>query len=417
MGVRAQSQHVLNLYRCRLFSTPVFVCRGALRTSDRIVEEGVCSALQFRSPWTATPDWYENKPLRTGQEQTGMNNNSNGDKKHPNWYETTTPQGTITPDWYETTQLNTCSVNAGRVVGSTGAIGVGSPYAYYGNNENCVWEIQVPQGSFIQFTWDYFSLEGSRPWCGYDYVDISDYATGQSLTGRLCGSVIPPSVTTNSNLALVTFISDGFVTRPGFRLRFEAVPGTATPDWYETTTPPGTRTPDWYETTTPPGTRTPDWYETTTPPGTRTPDWYETTTPPGTRTPDWYETTQLNTCSVNAGRVVGSTGAIGVGSPYAYYGNNENCVWEIQVPQGSFIQFTWDYFSLEGSRPWCGYDYVDISDYATGQSLTGRLCGSVIPPSVTTNSNLALVTFISDGFVTRPGFRLRFEAVPGNAQQ
>ncbi|XP_066938622.1 deleted in malignant brain tumors 1 protein-like isoform X2 [Macrobrachium rosenbergii] len=272
----------------------------------------------------------------------------------------------ITTDWGVPTQPPyTCSVDAGRVVASSGVIGVGSLNGNYSNNEQCVWEIQVPQGYSIHFMWDYLDLEGSSPQCPFDYVHIWDYATGQSLTGRICGSSIPPSFTSHGNLVVVTFVSDGSVTLQGFRLRFEAVP-----DQYDTTFPPET-------------------------------------------TADWYETTQpMKKCSVDAGRVEASSGVIGVGSLYGNYSNNEECVWEIQVPHGSLIQIMWDYFNIEGPSPGCPYDYVDVTDDATGQSLTGRICGNSIPPSVTSDSNSVVVTFISDDVITLQGFRLRFEAVP-----
>ncbi|XP_066938619.1 cubilin-like [Macrobrachium rosenbergii] len=273
-------------------------------------------------------------------------------------YETTIATETATPDWYETTRLpqTNCSVDTGRVVASSGEIGIGSIGGSYNDNEYCIWEIQVPEGQIIKFTWGYFSLEGPSSYCPYDYVDISEYETGESLTGRICGSESPPSVTSQSNTVVVTFISDASVTFQGFRLNFQAIPETSTTEWYDTTRLP-----------------------------------------------------QM-TCSVEAGRVVASSGEIGIGSIVGSYNNNEYCVWEIEVPEGLTVKFTWDYVSLEGPSPGCPYDYVDISEYETGESLTGRICGSRIPGAVRSRSNKVRVTFSSDSSVTLQGFALQFEA-------
>ncbi|XP_064098546.1 exoskeleton protein RP43-like [Macrobrachium nipponense] len=280
-------------------------------------------------------------------------------------YETT--ETTTTTTWLPQTS---CSVDTGRIVESSGEIGIGSIGGSYNNNEYCVWEIEVPEGLTIRFTWEYFDLEGPSSWCPYDYVDISDYETGVSRAGRICGSNIPRTIRSRSNLVRVTFSSDYSVTLQGFKLQFEAVSGP-----YETSVPA----------------------ETTTSAG-----WYETQLPQGS-------------CSVDTGRLEATSGEIGIGSENGSYNNYEYCVWEIQVPDGMKVEFQWDYFSLEGPSSYCPYDYVDISEYATGESLTGRICGSEIPPSVTSQSNLVVVTFISDGSVTLTGFRLNFLAVPGGA--
>ncbi|XP_064098549.1 exoskeleton protein RP43-like isoform X2 [Macrobrachium nipponense] len=162
--------------------------------------------------------------------------------------------------------------------------------------------------------------------------------------------------------------------------------------------------------------------EATLPPKTTT-KWHEKplvrnepTLPPKTTT-KWHEKPheklqqrQITNCSVSTGRIVASSGAVGIGSIGGNYNDNEYCVWEIEVPEGLIIRFTWEYFELEGPESWCPYDYVDISDYATGDSLTGRVCGSSIPRSVRSRSNTVRVTFSSDISVTFQGFGLRFEA-------
>ena len=43
-----------------------------------------------------------------------------------------------------------------------------------------------------------------------------------TLLGRYCGSSIPSSIDTSSNVALVRFVTDGSVSASGFRLRFDS---------------------------------------------------------------------------------------------------------------------------------------------------------------------------------------------------
>ncbi|XP_066938634.1 exoskeleton protein RP43-like isoform X1 [Macrobrachium rosenbergii] len=251
--------------------------------------------------------------------------------------ESTFPPKT-TKKWHEKPQQRqamNCSVNAGQVAASSGEIGIGSIGGSYNNNEYCVWEIEVPEGLVIQFTWEYFDLEGPSPGCPYDYVDISEYESGESLTGRICGSSVPESLRSQSNAVRVTFSSDSSVKLQGFKLQFEGMS-----DQYETTVPPETST----------------------------------------------QLPQTN-CSVDTGRIVASSGEMGIGSIGGSYNNNEYCVWEIEVPEGLVIQFTWEYFDLEGPSPGCPYDYVDISEYESGENLTGRICGSSVPESLRSQSN------------------------------
>ena len=43
-----------------------------------------------------------------------------------------------------------------------------------------------------------------------------------TLLGRYCGSSIPNSIDTSSNVALVRFVTDGSLSASGFRLRFDS---------------------------------------------------------------------------------------------------------------------------------------------------------------------------------------------------
>lgn len=82
--------------------------------------------------------------------------------------------------------------------------GQGLIYYYF------LWECQVSQ---VEVKWN------QRP----DLYMLHTYFTlTGTLLGRYCGSSIPSSIDTSSNVALVRFVTDGSVSASGFRLRFDS---------------------------------------------------------------------------------------------------------------------------------------------------------------------------------------------------
>ena len=63
----------------------------------------------------------------------------------------------------------------------------------------------------------------------------------------------------------------------------------------------------------------------------------------------------------------------------------------------------------------CRYDYIQIQDaviYGSGV-LPGRLCGSLISKSTFSSYNETLIVrFVTDGYVTRRGFKARYTVIP-----
>ena len=86
----------------------------------------------------------------------------------------------------------------------------------------------------------------------------------------------------------------------------------------------------------------------------------------------------------------------------------------MEVSDGHKIKITFTDFQLEGKygEPQCRYDYVTIED-ADGTMLLDKTCGSNMPREpIFSNTNKALLTFHSDGYVQLKGFRLEWEEIP-----
>lgn len=82
----------------------------------------------------------------------------------------------------------------------------------------CQWVFSAPPGYVVQITWMTFRVEKSIK-CVYDRVLIYDNNTDTTLgglIGQYCGSKLPPTVLSSSNILTVIFISDETLTEGGF---------------------------------------------------------------------------------------------------------------------------------------------------------------------------------------------------------
>ncbi|XP_015441120.1 cubilin isoform X1 [Pteropus alecto] len=110
----------------------------------------------------------------------------------------------------------------GRVTGHSGVIeSIGYPTLPYTDNLFCEWRLQGPSGHYLTIHFENLNLQNSSG-CVKDFVEIWENHTSGNLLGRYCGNTIPESIDTSSNVALVRFVTDGSLTAPGFRLRFES---------------------------------------------------------------------------------------------------------------------------------------------------------------------------------------------------
>ncbi|XP_073934251.1 scavenger receptor cysteine-rich domain-containing protein DMBT1 isoform X12 [Castor canadensis] len=214
-------------------------------------------------------------------------------------------------------------------------------------------------------------------------------------------------------------------------------PSTPTLDWWYPRTP----NYDWLTSTSPntatapqPSTPAPDTTligESTTastaPPQKSTPwpptDWWH----PTTIIYDWFTSTSPSTANQFTSTYPNTaTSILSTGYPNYYscggflsqqsgqfsspfypenYPNNARCVWDIKVPNNYRVVVIFRDVQLEGG---CKYDYIEVFDGPHHSSpLIGRVCDGALG-SFTSSSNFMSIRFISDGSITRKGFRAEF---------
>ena len=111
------------------------------------------------------------------------------------------------------------------------------------------------------------------------------------------------------------------------------------------------------------------------------------------------------------------TGTSGIiKSPFypGYYGNGQTCSWKITASSGKRVKLVITDMDIEQSGINCGKDYIQIQNgFLHGIGVPpGRLCGTL-----TSNSTFAsyqetlIVRFVTDGSVTRRGFKATYTQV------
>ena len=97
------------------------------------------------------------------------------------------------------------------------------------------------------------------------------------------------------------------------------------------------------------------------------------------------------------------------------YGNNHRCSWRIIASTGNRVKLIIEDMDIENEAN-CPYDYIQIQNgYLYGTGLPpGKLCGSLTSNSTfTSNRQTLIVRFVTDGSVTKRGFRARYTVIPG----
>ncbi|WKY13932.1 hypothetical protein Q1695_004623 [Nippostrongylus brasiliensis] len=109
------------------------------------------------------------------------------------------------------------------------------------------------------------------------------------------------------------------------------------------------------------------------------------------------------------------------------YGNNEDCLWDIQVPLGYHIMLQFSHFDIAPSEN-CSKDSLTISQEHSSRAMApvgdyyflfedeeqhDPLCGITLPKSFRSESNRIRLTFTSDDSTTAAGFRAEWKAECG----
>ncbi|KAH0948163.1 hypothetical protein HN011_006977 [Eciton burchellii] len=321
----------------------------------------------------------------------------------------------------------------------------------YGPNMECEWKIQLPVGERIRASWLRFELEHSSS-CQFDFIEIYDGSTTESqLLGRYCGSDMPPSIKSNSNIIVVIFKSDWSYEMEGFSLSYEALCGG---EFHE---PTGILKSPFYPNTYH-GSRT-CTYEIIQPvnkgimltiedmdiEGRDPPDCYydyleiydgdnENATKLAALCGDeehipaepYYSTHnymyikfttdnsvegrgfKINYTTIDrrcGGLLKESNQVIQPPIENGVYANNEICIWTIQAPPGYVIQLTWLSFDLE-DHIHCVHDYVNIYENYTSpdEDIIATYCGANKPLDVMTQTRTLTILFHTDSSITKDGF-------------
>ena len=111
----------------------------------------------------------------------------------------------------------------------------------------------------------------------------------------------------------------------------------------------------------------------------------------------------------------GTSGIIKSPSYPGNYGNNHDCSWKIIASTGNRVKLIIEDMDLESGTN-CPYDYIQIQNgvlYNT-DVLPGKLCGSLTSNSTFSSYRQTLIVrFVTDGSVTKRGFKARYTVVPG----
>ncbi|XP_060075561.1 cubilin-like [Ylistrum balloti] len=355
----------------------------------------------------------------------------------------------VTDEGFSATWISVPPVCGGRLANQThGSINSPGYPGNYPHDSTCSWEVSVPPGNNIMFTFAALAME-SHPNCSYDYLEIRDgpFPTSQILQ-RYCNTSQPPPLSTTGPNAFVKFHSDSMLTDRGFHITYVAISagdqcgGQLTGETGVITSP---NYPNYYDhngycawtiTVSTGDSITLTFTDMALEHGGCSFDYVEVRdgSDENSRLFSRYCGTSIPSPLTSSGNVMfiefrtdGSihnrgfrvewTTACGglftalqgsLQSPYYpnAYPENKECVYSIDQPYGNIVTLTFSAFDVEGiSGTTCLFDYVEIRDGTSDTSpLLGHFCGSDIPDPVTTTQSSMRVKFVTDSSVQNLGF-------------
>ncbi|XP_022787102.1 uncharacterized protein LOC111327235 [Stylophora pistillata] len=250
----------------------------------------------------------------------------------------------------------------------------------YDHYLQCAWNITTSPGLYIYLHFDHFHLEGSSGSCPYDYVQIYDGTSHQSLTMKRCDYQDSWCVYSHSNALYVHFKTDGSVSRSGFTAFYETVSERYSVCKINSTN----HFPSSIAADISPN--------------------------PASVTPMSSASLPVASASCHY-NLYGPHGHFSSPNYPQNYGHNLQCAWHITTLPGFYIYLRFDHFHLEGSSGSCPYDYVQIYDGTSHQSLTMKRCDYQDSWCVYSHSNALYVHFKTDVSVSRSGFTAVYETV------
>uniref|UniRef100_A0A665V841 Cubilin n=1 Tax=Echeneis naucrates TaxID=173247 RepID=A0A665V841_ECHNA len=321
---------------------------------------------------------------------------------------------------------------------------------YYPNNRDCIFKIILQVNMQIKLNFTDFQLEGTSPYCRYDFVEIRDggYETSP-LIGKFCGNQGPPVLVSHSNRLWVRFRSDTSSPNRGFFAQWD---GSQTGCGGTMTTASGGFSSPNYPLPYHPNAEC--YWNIRTSQGSQLmlsfPDFHlessyscaydylavydgDSSNAPelaklcGTEVPGVINASsnqlfvKLRTdSSISTGGFVASytskcrdvlisgqfSGVVESLNFPNNYPDNSYCIWTIQALGGNTINYTFTAFQLEASSS-CLFDYLKLYNGPDTQApMIGTFCGNGPPPANSTTGSSLTIVFRSDSSVPQPGFQM-----------
>ncbi|XP_031635550.1 dorsal-ventral patterning protein tolloid-like [Contarinia nasturtii] len=253
------------------------------------------------------------------------------------------------------------------------------PQMYLPNKE-CIWRITVPPTYQVAMEFHSFDLEVHST-CRNDFIEVRDGDSVKSrLIGKYCGNSLPPILASTKNKMYIRFVSDESTSARGFSaVLFQEID--------ECTLKEHGCEQNCINTL----------------------DGYTCACRLG-----YKLRSDGKTCEVKCGGVITTPNGTIQSPSFPYpYPANEECVWEIVSQEPNRITLNFTHFELEGSQLMqeeCDYDSVAIaSKYRDGRLVRqGIFCSELLPPSITSETNVMRIKFQSDKNVQKMGFSAIF---------
>uniref|UniRef100_A0AAQ4PGY7 Cubilin n=1 Tax=Gasterosteus aculeatus aculeatus TaxID=481459 RepID=A0AAQ4PGY7_GASAC len=322
----------------------------------------------------------------------------------------------------------------------------------YPHHSECSWTIQASAGNTVNYTFTAFQLEATSSSCPFDRITLFDGPNEQApLIGTFCGYTPPPANHTTSSALTVVFTSDSAVSSSGFQMMWHqngcggelsgSTGSFSSPDYPNRY--PENKECLWYVTTAAGSSITltvhefdvefhPDCsydvLEVFGGPDLLAPQLAElcstTSSPMRVSSTGNRLTVRFKSDAYVSGRGFNASWAEvqgGCGGPVtapsgeihspwypSSYPNNVDCSWIISVDPNHRVFFNFSDVDIEHHSN-CSRDHVAIHDGPTTSSpLLAQVCGSSLPPSITSTQNTIYVRFRSDLSHNHRGFSARF---------
>ncbi|XP_038578939.1 cubilin [Micropterus salmoides] len=329
----------------------------------------------------------------------------------------------------------------------------------YPNNADCSWVISVDPNHRVFFNFSNLDIEYHSN-CSWDYVAIYDGPTRSSpLLAHVCGTSLPPSITSTQNTIYVRFRSDSSRSHRGFSARFseacgatiitDNVGGAIASPWYPRPYPPNQNC-SWIIRAQEPfihvslsftdfelemidsncshdAVRILDGDNYQAPAigrycGLEMP--HPATSFSNSLVVNFisdhsvsrkgFRATYSASTSSCGGDLVMESGAFNSPNYPDAYPPNVECVWTIRSSPGNRLQLSFIIFHLQGDSG-CQNDYVEIREGNSTGPLVGRFCGNSLPSNYTSViGHILWVKFVSDALNSGAGFRATFSHLYGN---